>query len=545
MASITHKTTAMVALMVVFSVAGGPAYAGGDKAPKEIKLPKLSKLATTGLGGTLWGDDDTKEGKQATKPTGSWDAKLDRGSMHSLTASIGAQDAWAQGVTGHDITVAVIDTGVAPVPGLDDDHKVSFGPDLSFDSQMPGTRYVDGFGHGTHMAAIIAGEDDGYDPKKPSSQMFAGVAPEAELLSMKVASGDGGADVSQVIAALDWVVEHAEDDGMHVRVINLSYGTASEQIWQVDPLARAVENAWKNGIVVVAAAGNSGAGQRLLMPALDPHIISVGAVDHQGTASTLDDTVADFTNSGDATRRPDVLAPGKSVVSLRVPGSFADIAHPEGQVAGDDSGRFFRGSGTSQATAVVAGEAALLLDAQPKLTPNQVKALLTGTARPLAADRNPAQGAGVTDVGAAVRILKAKLPVLATSASKEKSDGSGTLEATRGGEHVIDPTTGDVLEGEVDALGGVWSPARWTAAQSRGTTWTKGAYNGRPWTGTKWDKNRLQAIAWVGDSWGSVRWEQHTWSEDQWAARSWRGSNWKARSWREASWSARSWRGVS
>ena len=545
MASVTHKGAALVTLMVAFSMVGGPAQAGAPKEPKEVKLPKLSKLATEGIGGTLWGDDDTKQGKQATKPTGSWDAALDRGSMYSLTASIGAQDAWAQGVTGKDVTIAVIDTGVAPVPGLDDDHKVNFGPDLSFDSQMPGTRYVDGFGHGTHMAGIIAGKDPGFDPKKPSSRLFAGVAPDAELLSMKVASGDGGADVSQVIAAIDWVVEHADDAGMHVRVINLSYGTESDQVWQVDPLARAVENAWKNGIVVVAAAGNNGSGRKLLMPALDPHIISVGAVDHGGTASTLDDRVADFTNSGDTNRRPDLLAPGKSVVSLRVPGSFADIAHPEGQVDGDDSGRFFRGSGTSQATAVVAGEAALLLDAQSKLTPDQVKALLTGTARPLALDRDPAQGAGVTDVGAAVRAIKAKLPLITKSASRQTSDGSGTLEASRGGEHVVDPSTGDVLEGEVDALGGVWNPARWAAAESTGTTWTKGSFNGRLWTGTKWDKHRLQAASWVGDSWGSVRWEKHTWSEDQWAARSWRGDNWKARSWREASWSARSWRGVS
>ncbi len=545
MASVTHRSAALVTLIVSLSMVGGPAYAGGAKAPKDIKLPKLSKLATAGIGGTLWGDDDSKEGKQATRRTGSWEAALDHGSMYSLTASIGAQDAWAQGVTGRDITVAVIDTGVAPVPGLDDDHKVNFGPDLSFDSQVPGTRYVDGFGHGTHMSGIIAGEDAGFDPRKPSSLMFAGVAPEAELLSMKVASGDGGADVSQVIAAIDWVVEHAEDAGMHVRVISLSYGTESDQDWKVDPLARAVENAWNHGIVVVAAAGNSGAGEQLLMPALDPHIISVGAVDHQGTSSTIDDTVADFTNSGDASRRPDVLAPGKSVVSLRVPSSFVDLAHPEGEVAGDDSGRFFRGSGTSQATAVVAGEAALILDAQPKLTPGQVKALLMGTSRPLSLDRNPAQGAGVTNVGAAVRALKAKLPVIAKSASKLTSDGSGTLEASRGGEHVVDPTTGDVLDGEVDALGGVWDPAKWSAAETKGSTWTNGSWNARTWTGTKWDKHRLQAVSWVGDSWGTVRWEKHAWSQDQWVARSWRGDNWKARSWRQDSWSARSWRGVS
>ena len=116
---------------------------------------------------------------------------------------------------------------------------------------------------------------------------------------------------------------------MDVRVLNLSYGTDSVQPWQVDPLARAVENAWDNGIVVVAAAGNGGASaDSLTMPAIDPHVIAVGAVDHSGTPSTSDDVVADFTSAGSAARRPDVLAPGKSVVSLRVPGSFADVEHP-------------------------------------------------------------------------------------------------------------------------------------------------------------------------------------------------------------------------
>ena len=151
-------------------------------------------------------------------------------------------------------------------------------------ARAPSTRYLDGFGHGTHLAGIIAGRDEGFDPKKPQSAQFAGVAPEAKLLNMKVATGDGGADVSQVIAAIDWVVEHRDDEGMHVRVINLSYGTASEQGWQVDPLARAVENAWNHDILVVSSAGNDGLdAPSLLMPAVDPHVLAVGASDHRGS----------------------------------------------------------------------------------------------------------------------------------------------------------------------------------------------------------------------------------------------------------------------
>ncbi len=369
------------------------------------------------------------------------------------------------------------------------------------------------------------------------------MAPEAQLLNMKVATGDGGADVSQVIAAIDWVVEHRDDEGMHVRVINLSYGTTSEQGWQVDPLARAVENAWKHDILVVAAAGNEGLdAPSLLMPAADPHILAVGASDHRGSDGTADDVVADFTNGGSATRRSDVLAPGKSVVSLRVPGSYADAAHPEGRLVGDDAGRFFRGSGTSQAAAVVSGEAALLFSAQPKLTASQAKAVLMQTASPLAGT-NPAQGRGVTDIGAAVSLVKSKVALPSSTPALPESTGLGSLEASRGGEHVVDPETGDPLTGEVDALGSPWRPLDWVTAQAKGSPWVKGVWNGKTWTGQKWDKKQLQAATWTGSSWSGVPWAAHTWPADQFQARSWRGNSWKARSWRGDSWKARSWRG--
>ena len=115
------------------------------------------------------------------------------------------------------------------------------------------------------------------------------------------------------------------------------------------------------------------------MPAIDPHVLAVGAADHAGTALSLDDRVASFSSSGIA-RRPDLLAPGKSVVSLRVPRSFADQLHPEGLVPGDNAQRYFRGSGTSQAAAATSGAAALLFQARPDLTPAQAKAILMRTA---------------------------------------------------------------------------------------------------------------------------------------------------------------------
>jgi serine protease AprX len=342
---------------------------------------------------------------------------------------------------------------------------------------------------------------------------------------------------------------------MHVRVVCLAYGTESTQPWQVDPLAKAVENAWDHGIVVVAAAGNDGLdAPNLLMPAIDPHVIAVGAVDHEGSANPADAQVADFTNGGTSGRRPDVLAPGKSVVSLRDPGSYVDLEHPEGLVPGDDEGRYFRGSGTSQATAVVAGEAALLLQAKPNLTPDQVKSLLLGTADPLTRHPNPAQGAGVVDINAAIDMLNVKSVASSLSGllsggqnagqNLPDSTGTGSLEASRGGEHVVDPTTGDPLVGNTDAQGNPWNGQAWAQASDTGTAWVKGLWNGNVWTTDKWKDRAVLPAAWPGASWNGVPWSAHTWSDASWQARSWRNDNWRARSWRQDSWSARSWRGL-
>ena len=262
----------------------------------------------------------------------------------------------------------MLDTGVAPVAGLSD--KIVNGPDLSLDYQDGLPESVDAYGHGTHMAGIIAGRDAGslYDPTK-----FVGVAPDARIVNVKVGAADGATDVSQVIAGIDWVVQHRNDNGMNIKVLNLSFGTLSKQSYTVDPLAYAAEVAWMHGVMVVAAAGNDGAtAHQLADPAYDPRILAVGAYDPNNSFRPSDWTPADFTNSGSAKREPDVFAPGMHVASLRVPGSYVDTNYPESQV-GD---RFTRGSGTSQATAVTAGLAADLFDRYPWATPDQIKNVL-------------------------------------------------------------------------------------------------------------------------------------------------------------------------
>src|SRR5438045_846718 len=174
------------------------------------------------------------------------------GSMYNVDRITGATTYWSHGYTGQGVDVALIDSGVAPVNGLTAPGKVVAGPDLSFESQASNLQYLDTFGHGTHLAGIIAGRSDAAVPGSylTDTTDFLGIAPDARIVSIKVADSHGAADVSQVIAAIDWVVQHRTDNGMNIRVLNLSYGTRTSQGYTIDPLAFAAEQAWKAGVVV-------------------------------------------------------------------------------------------------------------------------------------------------------------------------------------------------------------------------------------------------------------------------------------------------------
>src|SRR3989337_215038 len=229
---------------------------------------------------------------------GPYDPVTDVNSMYNTTTYTGVRAWWAAGYTGAGVDVAVIDTGVSPVEGLATAGKIIYGPDLSLESQASNLTNLDTNGHGTFMAGIIAGRGSNAQPGTYATDMadFLGVAPDARIVSLKVGVADGGVDVSQVIAAIDWVV----------------------------PLSYAVEQAWKAGIFVVTATGNAGYAFKngtLTNPAYDPKIFAVGASDSMGTMTTSDDTVPAFSSTGSNSRTPDVVAPGTHIVSLRVPGA--------------------------------------------------------------------------------------------------------------------------------------------------------------------------------------------------------------------------------
>ncbi len=480
--------------VTVATIGAAPASAGLLSSLTCPVTGTLSQVLTAG-----WDDGAT------TPPT----------TMSQVDSAIGATSLWSHGITGSGIGVALIDTGVVPVQGLTGAGKVVNGPDLSFESQRPSIEYLDTFGHGTHMAGIIAGSDG-------AGGTFQGVAPGAHLISLKVGSHDGAVDVSQVLAAIDWAVQHRNDPGLNIRVLNLSYGTESVQSYQLDPIAFAVENAWRHGIVTVVSGGNDGTSRGSLTdPAVDPYVLAVGASDLNGTGLLSCGSVAPFSSRGSSTRGVDVVAPGVSIASLRDPGSTIDLAHP-GAVVGT---RFFRGSGTSQAAAVTSGAVALLLQARPALTPDQVKALLRSTATPLALLDGRAEGAGEINVGAAAQ---AGAPLFSAQGWAPAS-GAGSLEQARGDSHVA--LGGTELTGERDIMGQPWSGATWAPAAASATAWTGGSWNGRVGGGAAWGATSWAGAAWSGASWTGASWTGASWTGASWTGASWTGASWTGSAW--------------
>ena len=449
-----------------------------------------------------------------------YDATSDSYSMQSITAADGVQAWWNAGSTGKGVDVAVVDTGVSRVAGLDGAGKVVNGPDLSLDSQNPSLQHLDSNGHGTFMAGLIAGNDG-------QAGGYRGVAPDARIVSLKVGVTDGGVDVSQVIAAIDWVVQHRHDNGLNIRVINLSYGTNSTQAYAIDPLAFAVEQAWKAGIVVVAAAGNSGyqtgsSAQGLADPAYDPQILAVGGADTMGTASPWDDQVASYSanaaSCSSSCRAPDLIAPASHMQGLRVPGSYIDQNNPAGVL----SDRYFRGSGTSEATAFTSGAVADLLQRYPQLTPDQVKAMLTSGCAKLSSYNWKQQGCGELDMS---QLLGAPVPsVFASQQANAPSTGTGLLEASRGTDHLT--SNGVVLQGEQDIFGKPFLSAAMAALEAAGSSWSGGSWNGSSWSGSSWSGSSWSGSSWSGSSWSGSSWSGSSWSGSSWSGGSWLGASW-------------------
>ncbi|MDQ3770529.1 MAG: S8 family peptidase [Actinomycetota bacterium] len=449
-----------------------------------------------------------------------WDEQYERLVAYDTAP---ANDQWRAAIgldevrrSGNGVTVAVLDTGVARNPELGSRvrARVDFTPELDG---------WDRYGHGSHMIGIVAGDGS------QSSGRHAGVAPGADIVSIKAGNWNGATDVSVVLAGLQWAVSHrAEHD---IRVLNLSFGTDSTQTYLHDPLNFAVERVWKSGIVVVSSAGNAGPGpSTITKPGDDPFVITVGAADLAGTASTEDVVVADFSSRGptsDGLEKPDLVAPGISIVSHRVVDSTVDELRPAARV-GD---HYFKGTGTSQAAAIVSGAAALLLEADPTLAPDEVKSILTSTAEPL--ETPEGSGAGLLDVEEALDEAAENHPP--ANVGLLASDGLGSLDDSRGSLRVVadidDDNVSEPVVGEIDVLGNPWDAKSWSAK-----SWSAASWDSEQWASLVNESPGWQAKSWSGATWSGMGWDAKSWSAKSWSELDVDPDGWSAKSWSAGLW---------
>jgi serine protease AprX len=412
------------------------------------------------------------------------------------TDVVRAAKTWDQGYSGRGVGVAVIDTGINPVGDLAG--KVAVSLDLTSENNG-----LDSYGHGTFVAGLIAGSG------AASAGGVKGVAPDVRLISVKIAGADGSTDLVRLIAALDFVA--TTRDLFNTRVLNLSLAVDPiGSAYHSNPIDVAVERVWNSGVVVVAAAGNRGnTPGAITSPADDPYVISVGATDDRTTPSLNDDTLASFSSvgpTGDGFAKPDVVAPGKSVVSLRAVGSTIDQAHPEARIGTE----YFKGSGTSFASPITAGAAALVLSKDPGLTPNQVKARLKGSAR----------GAGniVPTAGRGAGYLDAYAATISTDLSAANAGLTpGSLLGVSGTDPIL--------------AGSSWGGSSWGGSSWGGSSWGGSSWGGSSWGGSSWGGS-----SWGGSSWGGSSWGGSSWGGSSWGGSSWGGSSWAGDAWSGASW---------
>jgi serine protease AprX len=340
-----------------------------------------------------------------------------RGTMARTAATVGTPFVWESlGFDGAGVGVAIIDSGVA---AWHDDLSQRVAHFADFVTQHA-TAYDD-YGHGTHVAGIIAGS--GYD----SGGARRGIAPGASLVVLKVLDGGGDGYISNVIAALNYAVERRAD--FNIRVINLSVAAGVYESYTTDPLTLACKRAVDAGIVVVTAAGNlgrdsEGKAQRggITAPGNAPWVLTVGATNHQRTPVRGDDRVAPFSSRGpaaiDATAKPDLVAPGVGIESLADAESLMFQAHPTARLWGTvetASEPYLSLTGTSMASPVVSGTIALMLQANPALTPNLIKAVLQYTAEERSVYSNLVQGAGFLNARGAVQLSQSLANTLGTA----------------------------------------------------------------------------------------------------------------------------------
>ena len=428
-----------------------------------------------------------------------------------------ANKVWQQGIAGSGVTVAILDSGIAADADLVQPNNRILASVNFADQRLTS----DPGGHGTHIAGIVAGNGTN------SGGQFTGIAPQANVVDVRVLGNTGSGRISSVVRGIEWVLAHRT--AYNIRVINLSFGAPANLPYRADPMSAAVEIAWRRGLVVVAASGNGGP-QRdtVVTPGIDPYVITVGATDDRGTIGRGDDLLAWFSawGSPDSNAKPDLVAPGRRIVSLRVPGSALDTLFPDRVVVAQNGSTYFRLTGTSMATAVVSGAAALILQRRPTLTPDQVKALLVGTTQQYGADSGQvlpdpiADGSGLLNAYAAVNAsppgapapsggllfgtLQAVVSVACVNQGLRPADGFARA--------LYPVLFGSPLQWQDPLFGGIfWPLLTWDTLVWNSVAWDNFAWDSVAWDSVAWDSIAWDSIAWDSIAWDSVAWDSIAW----------------------------------
>jgi len=391
---------------------------------------------------------------------------IDTGQLkNAYIRSIRADQVWNQSPypQGQGVGIAIVDSGI--------NDQVDFYTIMGQQRLMAAVAFnignntttYDSYGHGSHVAGVAGGNGRG------SNGAYIGVAPMANIINVKVGDdlNQGQGTARTVVQGLQWILENK--DRYNIRVVNLSLNSAVYESYHTSPINAAVEILWFNKLVVVVSAGNNGSGT-LYPPANDPFVITVGAVDDRGTANITDDQVTSFSAYGrtaEGFNKPDLVAPGRNIVSLMGNTNMGmPLAHPD-HVVNYNMVPYFRLSGTSAATPMVAGAAALLLQDEPGLTPDQVKYRLTATANKSWGGYQSAKaGAGYLDVYAAVYGNTTQNANTGVQVSKLLQSGSQPV------------TAGSV-------------------------SWNSVSWNSVSWNSVSWNSVSWNSVSWNSDYWGN------------------------------------------
>jgi serine protease AprX len=417
---------------------------------------------------------------------------------------------WDMGYKGEGIGVAVIDSGIST------DRDFSTEPGTPFTRIVKAVGFAtdsnttaDLYGHGTHVAGIIGGHGGASDG------LYSGIAPKIDLINLKISDDYGMAYESDTVEALQWIFDNKEQ--YNIRVVNLSVQSTVMMPYHESPLDAAAEILWFNGVVVVAASGNYFSDYTFnpvrAAPANDPFIITVGASNEKGSTRIQDDSVANFSAYGvtlEGYYKPEIYAPGKDIISVLANSSPWKYEYPDRVIMDDE---YFRISGTSMAAPMVAGAAALLLQAEPNLTPDQVKYRLVHASESLST-----------------------LPYL----NVYKALTTPTTESANEGiiPHMLLAKMALIAYWSTEECGETcdWENVDWGAVNWDSVNWDSVNWNSVNWNSVNWNSVNWNSVNWNSVNWNSVNWNSVNWNSVNWNSVNWNSVNWNSVNWNSVSW---------